>query len=385
MPRTIFHVDMDQFFAAIAVLDDPSLRGKPVLVGGSGNRGVVSTASYEARKFGCHSALPMAIARKRCPQAVVVKVPGARIRELSQKMFAVLDDYSPLVQPLSVDEAFLDMTGTDRLMGPADTVARQLKDEIREATGGLVASVGVAPNKYLAKLASDLEKPDGLTVVPHDPAGIEAVLSPLPIGKVWGIGPATQRKFEQHGIKTVGDLRRLTEAQLREAFGDHARRYHRLSRGLDDRPVVPDRTAKSIGHEQTFGENLTDPEDVHAVMLDQAEQVGYRLRKHGFRTRGLTVKIRFGDFQTITRSTTFATPTDLTQTIYREAKQLFDAWAETSFRSVRLVGVSAAPLTRDGEQQALFADPRNEKQKQLDSALDQITSRFGKRTVHRGG
>ncbi|MEL7087898.1 MAG: DNA polymerase IV, partial [Planctomycetota bacterium] len=295
------------------------------------------------------------------------------------------DDFSPLVQPLSVDEAFLDMTGTDRLMGPPKTVARELKDAISRATGGLVASVGVAPNKYLAKLASDLEKPDGLTVVPGDPAGIEAVLSPLPIGKVWGIGPATQRKFEQRGIQTVGDLRRLTEDQLRRFFGDHARRYYRLSRGLDDRPVVPDRTAKSIGHEQTFGENLTDPADVHAVMLDQAEQVGYRLRKHGFRARGLTVKIRFGDFQTITRSTTFDAPTDLTQNLYREAKALFDAWAEKSFRSVRLVGVSAAPLTRDAPQASLFADPQHDKQKQLDSALDQITARFGKRTVHRGG
>lgn len=384
MNRTVFHVDMDQFFAAIAVLDNPLLRGKPLLVGGSGSRGVVSTASYEARKFGCHSALPMSIARRRCPQAIVAKVPGARIRELSRKMFAVLDDFSPLVQPLSVDEAFLDMTGTDRLMGPASQVARELKDQIFRATGGLVASVGVAPNKFLAKLASDLEKPDGLTVIPHNAEGIEAALSPLPISKVWGIGPATQRKFEQHGIKTVGDLRQLSEAQLKQSFGDHAQRYYRLARGIDDRPVVPDRTAKSIGHEQTFGENLTDPADVHTIMLDQAEQVGYRLRKQGFRARGVTVKIRFGDFQTITRSTTFDAPTDLTQMIYHEAKALFDAWAQRSFRSVRLVGISASPLTRDASQQPLFADPTNEKQKQLDSALDQITTRFGKRTVHRG-
>ena len=187
MPRTIFHVDMDQFFAAIAVLDDPSLRGKPVLVGGDGPRGVVSTASYEARKFGCHSALPMAVARRRCPQAAVVKVPGARIRELSRRVFAVLDDFSPLVQPLSVDEAFLDMTGTDRLMGPAEKTAQELKHQIFRGTGGLVASVGVAPNKFLAKLASDLEKPNGLTVVPPTAQAIQAVLDPLPIGKIWGI------------------------------------------------------------------------------------------------------------------------------------------------------------------------------------------------------
>ena len=385
MPRTIFHVDMDQFFAAIAVLDDPSLRGKPVLVGGDGPRGVVSTASYEARKFGCHSALPMAVARRRCPQAAVVKVPGARIRELSRRVFAVLDDFSPLVQPLSVDEAFLDMTGTDRLMGPAEKTAQELKHQIFRGTGGLVASVGVAPNKFLAKLASDLEKPNGLTVVPPTAQAIQAVLDPLPIGKIWGIGPSTGRRLGARGIQTVADLRRLSEAQLKQSFGDHAGRFWRLARGLDDRPVVPDRQAKSIGHEQTFGENLADPDDVVAVMLGQSEQVGYRLRRHGFLARTVTVKIRFGDFQTVTRSATLEAPTDVTETIYRNAKDLFRGWAGRGFRSVRLVGVSVSGLSRGGEQAALFPDAHREKQKHLDAALDRIADRFGKRTVRRGG
>lgn len=386
MPRTIFHVDMDAFFAAIAVLDNPGLKGKAVLTGGTGPRGVVTTASYEARKFGCHSAMPMSRALRLCPHAICVKVPGERIRETSQAMFAVLDDFSPLVQPLSVDEAFLDMTGTDRLMGPPEKIAQNLKDQIFHATGGLVASVGVAPNKFLAKLASDLEKPDGLTVIPPTPDGIEAVMAPLPISKIWGIGPATQAKLEKRNIKTVADLRRLTEAQLKQAFGDHAQRYFRLSRGLDDRPVVPDRTAKSIGHEQTFRENLTDPDAIRAVLLDQSEQVGYRLRKHAARARGVTVKIRFGDFQTITRSHTLDAPTDVTETLYHAARELFNRWAETNFRSVRLVGVSAYPLTdRAGGQAEMFPDPRKEKQKKLDSTLDQITTRFGKRTIHRGG
>ncbi|MEM6853773.1 MAG: DNA polymerase IV [Planctomycetota bacterium] len=385
MPRTIFHVDMDAFFAAIAVLDNPALAGKAVLTGGTGNRGVVTTASYEARKFGCHSAMPMKQALRLCPHAICVKVPGERIRECSQAMFKVLDDFSPLVQPLSVDEAFLDMTGTDRLMGPPEQVARELKDQIFRGTGGLVASVGVAPNKFLAKLASDLEKPDGLTVIPPTADGIQAVLDPLPIAKIWGIGPATQRKLEQRGIHKVADLRQLSEDQLKQSFGDHAKRYFRLSRGLDDRPVVPDRVAKSIGHEQTFSENLTDPDAILAVMLDQSEQVGTRLRRHGLRARGVTVKIRFGDFQTITRSTTFDAPTDLTESLYEQAKALFRAWAETSFRSVRLVGVSAYPLTDADEQADLFPDPRKQKQKQLDTALDQITAKFGKRSVHRGG
>ncbi|MEM9915695.1 MAG: DNA polymerase IV [Planctomycetota bacterium] len=385
MPRTIFHVDMDAFFAAIAVLDNPSLAGKAVLTGGTGNRGVVTTASYEARKFGCHSAMPMKQALRLCPHAICVKVPGERIRECSQAMFKVLDDFSPLVQPLSVDEAFLDMTGTDRLMGPPEQVARELKDQIFRGTGGLVASVGVAPNKFLAKLASDLEKPDGLTVIPPTADGIQAVLDPLPISKIWGIGPATQRKLEQRGIHKVADLRQLSEDQLKQSFGNHAQRYFRLSRGLDDRPVVPDRVAKSIGHEQTFSENLTDPDAILAVMLDQSEQVGTRLRRHGLRARGVTVKIRFGDFQTITRSTTFDAPTDLTESLYEHAKALFHAWAETSFRSVRLVGVSAYPLTDADEQAELFPDPRKQKQKQLNTALDQITAKFGKRSVHRGG
>jgi len=335
MARTIFHVDMDAFFAAIAVLDDPSLRGKPLLIGSEGPRSVVTTASYEARTFGCHSAMPMSQAKRLCPQALVVGVPGPRIRECSRAMFAVLDRFSPRVQPLSVDEAFLDMTGTARLMGAPEAVAQDLKDAIRECVG-LVASVGVAPNKFLAKLASDLEKPDGLTVIPDDPRKLDDILLPLPVGKIWGVGPATQAKLKTYGIATIADLRRLTEA-------------------------------------------------VRRVMLDQAEQVGYRLRRHNLRARGLTVKIRFGDFQTVTRSVTFDQPTDLTAAIYQAAKKLFNTWAEAGFRSVRLIGVSAHPLTRDHGQAPLFPDPQTEKQKQLDSAMDQITARFGKRTIRRGG
>ncbi|MEM9884014.1 MAG: DNA polymerase IV [Planctomycetota bacterium] len=385
MSRTIFHLDMDAFFAAIAVRDDPSLRGKAVLTGGTGPRGVVTTASYEARKYGCRSAMPMSRALRRCPHAVCVKVPGEKVREASAAMFAVLDDFSPTVQPLSVDEAFLDMTGTARLMGPPEQVAARLKAAVREATGGLVASVGVAPNKFLAKLASDLEKPDGLTVIPHDEAGIEAVLSPLPIGKLWGVGPATQRKLEQRGVETIGDLRRLTAAQLDAGFGELGGRFYRLSRGLDDRPVVPDRVAKSIGHEQTFATNLEHPEAVLDVMLGQAEQVGYRLRKHGLRARGVTVKIRYGDFETVTRSATLDEPSDLTETIWHTARGLFVRWAEQGFRTVRLVGVSAGPLTDATPPAELFPDPRKRKQEQLDRTLDEITTRFGKRTVHRGG
>ena len=381
-PRTIFHLDMDAFFAAIAVRDDPSLRGKAVLTGGSGPRGVVTTASYEARKFGCRSAMPTAQALRLCPHAVCVKVPGDKIREASAAVFDVLDDYSPKVQPLSVDEAFLDMTGTERLMGPAPAVARRLKDAVFAKTQ-LVASVGVAPNKFLAKLASDLEKPDGLTVITPD--NLDAVLTPLGVGKLWGVGPAAEKRLHARGVRTVGDLRQLSEAELRDRFGENGNRLYRLSRGLDDRPVVTDRQAKSVGHEQTFGANLQHADQVRAVLLDQAEQVGWRLRRKARRAKGVTVKIRFGDFQTVTRSATLKRPSDTTAELWAAARGLFDAWAAQGFRAVRLIGMSAGPLTDELPQAELFPDPERDRRRSLDATLDRITDRYGKRTVRRAG
>ena len=381
--RAILHVDMDQFFAAIAVLDDPSLKGKPVLVGGGGPRGVLSTASYEARKFGCRSAMPTAVALRLCPDAVLVKVPGERIREMSGQLFDILDQVSPLVQPLSCDEAFVDVTGSQRLFGSPEVIAQTIKQQIKNELQ-LTASIGVAPNKFLAKLASDLEKPDGLTVFPPDRQAIQQRLDPLPIGKMWGVGPATEAKLAKRGVRTFADLRRLTEQQLTRDAGDDGSRLFRLSRGIDDRPVVPSREAKSVGHEQTFREDLKDPDHVRAVMLTQAEDVARRLRHKQLQARGVTVKIRYGDFETITRSTTLDRPTDLTDELYHPAIALFDKWASTSFQPVRLIGVSAGPLTHEPPQQDLFADPKREKQRQVEQALDDIKSKFGKRAVHRG-
>lgn len=380
-PRTILHVDMDAFFAAIAVLDDPSLRGKPVLTGGTGPRAVVTTASYEARRFGCRSAMPMAQARRQCPQAVCVRVPGERIRQKSGELFAVLDEFSPMVQPVSVDEAFLDITGCDRLLGDGPTVARNIKDTIKQRTG-LTASVGVAFNKFLAKLASDLEKPDGLTVITPD--NLDAVLLPLGVGKLWGVGPATQRTLEKYGVRTVADLRTRSQENLTRRFGTLGEKLYRLARGIDHRPVVSDGEAKSIGHEQTFAQNIADPDTVRAVLLAQAEQVGRRLRKHGALAKGVTIKIRFGDFETVTRSATLDLPTDLTDELWRAGRRLFDTWADAGFRSVRLIGISAAPLVREGAQLPLFGRPQREKLHQLDEVMDRIRDRFGKRAVHRG-
>lgn len=380
--RAILHVDMDAFFASIAQLDHPELRGKPVLTGGTGPRAVVTTASYEARPYGCRSAMPMAVARRLCPQAIVVKVPGARIRELSGRMFEVLEGYTPLVQPVSVDEAFLDVTGSARLFGEAVAIARELKRRIREATGGLTASVGVSFNKFLAKLASDMDKPDGLTVI--GPGDVDRVLPPLPIERLWGVGPATAKRFASMGVATFGDLRKLTREQLARRFGEEsADHYWRLCRGIDDRPVVPDRQAKSIGHEQTFGQDLDDPQAVREVLLSQVEQVGRRLRKHGLLARGIGLKIRFGEFQTISRSATLETATDVTDDLWRAAAAVYDKWVREAFRPVRLIGVHADRLTQAPQQMDLFAQPQREKLRRLDSALDRIAERFGPDVIRR--
>ena len=380
--RVILHVDMDAFFASIAQLDHPELRGKPVLTGGDGPRGVVTTASYEARPYGCKSAMPMAVAKRLCPQAVVVKVPGQRIREVSGRMFDVLDEFTPVVQPVSVDEAFLDVTGSTRLLGDAVTIAKRLKARIKEETK-LTASVGVSFNKFLAKLASDMDKPDGLTVI--TPERVDEVLLPLPVERLWGVGPATAGRFQQLGLHTLGDVRKLTLEQLRSRFGVSGDHYWRLVRGLDERAVVPDRQAKSIGHEQTFGEDLEDPQAVREVLLGQVEAVGRRLRKHRLLARGVGLKIRFGDFETISRSATLERATDLTDDLWVAAAAVFDKWTREAFRPVRLIGVHADRLTDAPEQLDLFEQGDRDRKKRLDATLDRIAEKFGKGAVHRGG
>jgi DNA polymerase-4 len=380
--RTILHVDMDAFFASIEQLDQPGLRGKPVLVGYDGPRGVVAAASYEAREFGCRSAQPMSIAKRRCPHAIIVPVRFERYREVSRKMFAIFDDFSPLVEPLSVDEAFLDLTGSHQLLGDGESAARALKKRIRSELG-LTASVGVAPNKFLAKLASDLKKPDGLVVVRAE--DIDALLPSLPVTRLWGIGPATAARLKQVGIETIGDLRRHGAESLGLLLGSDVDRLVRLAHGLDDRPVVADRESKSIGQEQTFGVDVTDPAEVRRVLFEQVEQVGHRLRKHDLQARTLTLKIRYGEFETITRSRTLEETTDVTSELWSAASTLFAQWAEASFRPVRLIGASVSQLNHGPDQMRLFADPLEERSRKLDAVADQITARFGSRAMRRGG
>ena len=370
---------MDAFFASVEQLDNPSLRGKPVVVGYDGPRGVVAAASYEARKFGCHSAQPMMQAKRLCSQLLIVPGRMDRYREMSGRVFSIFDEFSPVVEPLSVDEAFLDLSGTERLLGSADDVARRMKQRIK-AEVGLTASVGIAGNKFLAKLASDLEKPDGLTII--QPADVDRILPPLPVSKLWGIGKVTEAKLAAAGINTIAQLRQCPPEKLDRLLGNEVERYLRLAQGLDNRTVTPDRQAKSIGHEQTFSVNVEDPQEVGRVLMDQVELVGQRLRKNQIEARGISLKIRFGDFQTISRSATLPQATHSTRDLWEAAQKIFHAWP---FQPVRLIGVSAERLSPAQDQLVLFTDPGRDRQKKLDAVADQINIKFGKRTIRRGG
>jgi DNA polymerase IV len=376
--RWILHLDMDAFFAAVEQLDDPSLRGKPLLIGHDGPRGVVATASYEARPYGCHSAQPMAVARRLCPDAIILPVRMRRYSEASRQMFAILDQYSPVVEPLSIDEAFLDLAGTEPLIGPPPRLAERLKQQIREQLG-LTASIGLAPNKFLAKLASDMNKPDGLTIIP--PQQVQAVLDPMPVTRLWGIGRATAARLESRAIRTIAQLRRLPRQWFDDFFGSDGQRYHQLCRGIDSRPVVSDGQARSISHEQTFATDVTDPAEIRSVLLDQVEHVAQRLRRQGLTARGVALKIRFGDFQTISRSHTLACATDATHELWQAAQKLFDNWP---FQPVRLIGFAAERLNRTPPQPTLFPDAQHLRRRGLDTITDQINQKFGPRTIHRG-
>jgi len=384
MDRQIIHADMDEFFAAVEKLDNPALRGKPLLVGGDpGSRGVVSTASYEARKFGCHSAMPMARAIRLYPDAIVLPVRGGRYHQVSEEIFEIMGEFTPLIERLSIDEAFLDITGTQRLLGPAARVADDVKSRIKSRTG-LTVSVGLAPNKFLAKLASDLDKPDGLTII--EPDRIHEVLDPLDIGKLWGVGPAAAKRFEKLNIRTVGELRTASPEMIRARLGQAGEQLQRLAAGLDDRPVIPDSRAKSIAQEQTFGADIADLDELTRVLLDQTQQVARRLRRNRLKARTVTLKLRYGDFTTLTRSTTCDEPTDITELLWRRARGLLDNWSATQHRPLRLLGMTVSQLTgRAGIQGSLFDDPAADTQQRIDRAVDEIANRFGDSAINRGG
>jgi DNA polymerase-4 len=384
-PRSILHVDMDAFYASVEQRDRPELRGQPVLVGGGSGpdgarRGVVAAASYEARPFGCRSAMPLAVALRVCPHAAVVPVRMSRYREVSRQVFAVFDEFSPLVEPLSIDEAFLDLSGTDLLLGQPPAAAARIKRRLREAVG-LPASVGVAPNKFLAKLASELGKPDGLFEIPAD--RVQAILDPLPLERLWGVGAATLARFHRLGLRVVRDVRLRPPDLLRREFGSAGVHFHRLANGLDDRPVTPEREAKSFSHETTFGDDIADPEVLRTVLLHQVEDVAWRLRRSDKWARTVSLKLRSPDFTTVSRSETLPEATQTTSALANASLALFDRWLADRSGALRLLGFGVENLCDAAAVQPSLFDSDNEKQRSLDTALDALRDRFGPDAVRR--
>ena len=376
MDRIIMHVDMDAFFASVEQLDHEEYRGKPLIVGGLGGRGVVSTCSYEARKFGVHSAMPTAKAMKLCPQGIFIRGNYPRYSEVSRQIFDIFEHYSPLIEPLSIDEAFLDISGMEHLMDNPFQYAKKLKHEIKEKTG-IVASVGIAPNKFLAKIASDLDKPDGLVVV--DKGKVQEFLDPLPVRRIWGVGAKTAMVLERLQIRTIADLRKMTYDVLHKTFGAKtASHLFMLAQGKDERPVAPRGRAKSIGNEVTFGEDLQNAEDALQVLLELSVKVGWRLRKAGFKAKTIQLKLRTRDFTTYTRQKQLFEPSNYDNDIYTAIQDLFTVLNIT--HSIRLLGVSASGFD-EMESLSLFHDKKKDK---LYQTIDDINSKFGKLGVTRG-
>jgi DNA polymerase IV len=374
--RTIFHVDMDAFYASIEQRDRPELRGRPVIVGGPTKRGVVSTASYEARLYGVHSAMPMAEAIRRCPQAVVVPVRMSHYVEVSRQLMEVMRRFSPLVEPLSLDEAFLDMTGTEELHGAVSITARAIKDQIAEATS-LTCSVGVADNKFLAKIASDLDKPDAVTIVPHGEGKV--FIDRLPIRRLWGVGPRTAERLQSLELATIGDVARADTLALTRLVGEaQAAHLQALARGEDDRPVVPDREAKSIGSEETLAEDIRGKAEVSVVLRRHCDRVAERLRAAGLTAGMVRVKVRYSQtFRLATREARLSEPCDDSRTLRKAAVALLDKLDVS--KSIRLVGVAAAQLdgAQSPKQGDLFEHKTTEKHSRLEHTLDSIRERFG--------
>ncbi len=382
---------MDAFFAAIEQRDHPELRGKPVIVGAAGDRrGVVSTCSYEARRFGVHSAMPSRTAAKLCPHGIFVPVDMHKYHLVSQQIHALFSRFTPLVEPVSVDEAFLDVTGSLHLFGGAEAVARKLKEAIWEETR-LTSSVGVAPNKFLAKLASDMNKPDGLTMVPFDPDAIARFLAPLPVRRIWGIGEKGAERLHAVGLRTIGDLQQAPLSHLVRLLGDKGGLHvHELAFGRDTRQIALDVLEKSISHEHTFGDDCHDRDLLEATLRELVQKVGRRLRKHGMLGTTGQLKLRWSDFTTITRQRALPIPTHADQTLLDLAMELFAEAMQP--RPVRLIGFGVSGLLDESQAQDhlvqpdLFDDPvaRDERRDQVDHALDRIRAKYGDKSIRRG-
>ena len=371
---------MDAFYPAVEALDKPELKGKPVIVGGAKERGVVSSASYEARRFGVHSAQPIATAIRLCPDGIFMPVRMSRYKEVSRQVFEIFHCFTPLVEPLSIDEAFLDLTGAERLMGQTEVIAKKIKETVLKKTG-LTVSAGVASSKFVAKIASDIDKPDGLTVVPPD--RVREFLDPLPVKKMWGVGKVTQQALARLNVKTFKDLRQIPVEILEKNFGKHGAAMHLLSMGIDERDVEPEREPKSIGHEQTFMKDILNPDQAKKEILSLANRVALRMRREEVRGSTVSLKVKYSDFTQITRAATLPEPTDDSMEIYATSCRLLKKTA-VGKRPVRLLGISLSQLSSLAGEKQLFLfdqDKGYQKRKNLNTALDSICDKFGEKSI----
>ena len=378
--KHIIHLDMDAFYPSVEVLDNPALKGKPVIVGGSKERGVVSSASYEARKFGIHSAQPIAKAKRLCPGGIFLPVRMSRYQEISKQIFEIYHRFTPLVEPLSIDEAFLDVTGSIRLFGQSENIAKKIKQIILIKTG-LTVSAGVAPSKFVAKIASDIDKPAGLTVVP--PNGVRDFLDPLPIKKMWGVGKVTQLALSRLNIHTFKDLRKTPVKVLEKKFGKHGVKIHLLAMGVDERDVIPEHDVKSVGHEQTFLQDIISLDAAQKELLALADKVARRMRHKGLTGKTIALKVKYFDFVQITRSTTLPKSINDGLEIYSAACRLLEK-TEVTKKPIRLLGISLTQLSflGIGTQLSLFdQDQPSQKRQRLNTVLDSLYERFGDESV----
>lgn len=383
MNTTILHMDMDAFYAAVEQRDCPEFKKKPVIIGadprhGRG-RGVVSTASYEARKFGIHSAQPISEAWKRCPHGIYLPVRMSRYVSVSRQIMNILADFSPDLEKISLDEAFLDITGSERLLGNPEKVAGEIKHRIYQETG-LTASVGIGPNKLIAKMASDFQKPDGLTIIAADK--VIHFLHPLPVRKLWGIGKQTEKKLLAFGVRSIGDLAGLERDFLIREFGKWGRCLFNYAKGMDDSPVISHRDTKSISNETTFRQDEKSREIFRETLLKLSDKVGFRLREKQLMARTVSLKVRFADFTTLVRNSTLPKPIYLSEAIYQEIYHLFET-IDTDDRFIRLLGVGVSQLISAQKLQGdLFIN--HDKAERITKAVDQIKTRYGHKVIQRG-
>ena len=378
MRRWIMHVDMDAFFASVEQRDFPHLRGKPVIVGGKSRRGVVATASYEARRFGVHSAMPITKARELCPHGVFVVPRFDAYREASEEIHEIMLHYADAYEPISLDEAFLDISGMGSQYPTLGAIGRSIKKEIRDKVH-LVASVGIGPNKFLAKMASDMEKPDGLTIIPYGKE--KEILAPLPVRRLWGVGEVTEKKLLAAGYRTIGDIQEAAPSRLKDLLGNQGAFLKQLAFGIDTRPIEAERQVKSIGDESTYDEDLTDKKQIEKEIAMHSDIVARRLRKHDLFARTISLKIRFASFKTVMRSLSLEEGTNLQEDIDRAALALLSRIP--LYEGIRLIGVTASNLGPPISMGSLFSE-ESEKRARAAKAMDEIQAKFGKKALQKG-